>query len=230
MPKFISIVMPCLNEKDTVGICVENARRALDENGLAGEIIVADNGSTDGSREIALEKGAIVVEVKDKGYGNAYLGGLSRAQGPYIIIADSDATYDFFEIPKFVAKLDEGFEFVNGNRIGNLWSLKSLPTIHRYLGAIVLSGFLNVFFRTGLTDAHCGMRGITLEAIKKMGLKSQGMEFASEMLIKAKRADLKTTEVEIKYDPRSEGSKLNPLQDGLRHLNIILKFYFDRID
>lgn len=222
--------MPCLNEKETVGLCVEKAHQALDKNRFEGEVIVADNGSTDGSREIALDRGARVVEVKDKGYGNAYLVGLRATHGPYIIIADSDATYDFFEIPKFVAKLDEGFEFVNGNRIGNLWSLKALPTIHRYLGAIVLSGFLNIFFRTGLTDAHCGMRAFTSEALKKMDLKAQGMEFASEMLIKSKRAKLRTTEVEIKYDPRSEGSKLNPIRDGIRHVKTILKFYFNRIN
>lgn len=221
--------MPCLNEKETIVICVENARKSLELSGLPGEVIVADNGSTDGSRQIALDKGAIVVDVKEKGYGSAYLGGLSFVSGDYIIIADSDDTYDFFEIPKFIKKLDEGYEFVNGNRFGNLWSFKTLPVIHRYFGAIVLSSFLNLFFRTGLTDAHCGMRGLTREALKKMDLKCKGMEFASEMLIKAKWAKLKTTEVEIKYNPRSEGSKLNPLRDGMRHVKTILGFYLKRI-
>jgi glycosyltransferase involved in cell wall biosynthesis len=229
MIKTISVVMPCLNEKETIGECVKNARASLELNGFQGEVIVSDNGSTDGSRQIALDNGAIVVDVKEKGYGSAYLGGLKAATGDYIIIADSDNTYDFFEIPKFVRKLDEGFEFVNGNRFGNLWSLKSLPVIHRYFGAIVLSSFLNLFFRTGLTDAHCGMRGVTRTALVKMGLGCTGMEFASEMLIKGKRSKLKTTEVEIKYNPRSEGSKLNPLQDGLRHIKTILGFYFNRI-
>lgn len=229
MTKKVSVVMPCLNEKGTIGICVENARKSLELSGLPGEVIVADNGSTDGSRQIALDKGAIVVDVKEKGYGSAYLGGLSSVSGDYIIIADSDDTYDFFEIPKFIKKLDEGYEFVNGNRFGNLWSFKTLPVIHRYFGAIVLSSFLNLFFWTGLTDAHCGMRGLTKEALKKMDLKCKGMEFASEMLIKAKKAKLKTTEVEIKYNPRSEGSKLNPLQDGMRHIKTILGFYLERI-
>lgn len=222
--------MPCLNEKETLGLAVEKALKTLSDNGYAGEVIVADNGSTDGSKEIALEKKARVVEVPQKGYGSAYLGGLSATQGDYIIMADSDQTYDFLETPKFVEKLEQGFEFVNGNRFGNIWSLKALPTIHRYLGAIILSSFLNIFFRTGLTDAHCGMRGFTKEAFQKMDLKCPGMEFASEMLIKAKRVGLKTTEVPISYNPRSEGSKLNPIQDGWRHVKTILKFYFGRID
>jgi len=222
--------MPCLNEKETIGICVENARKALAQSSLSGEVIVADNGSTDGSRQIALDKGATVVDVKEKGYGSAYLGGLHAANGEYIVIADSDDTYDFFEIPKFIKKLDDGFEFVNGNRFGNLWSLKALPVMHRYFGAIALSSFLNMFFWTGLTDAHCGMRGFTKEALNKMELKCTGMEFASEMLIKAKKVKLKTTEVEIKYNPRCEGSKLNPLRDGMRHVKTILKFYLNRID
>ena len=222
--------MPCLNEKETIGICVQNAKKALEQNNLSGEVIVADNGSTDGSRQIALDKGAAVIDVKEKGYGSAYLGGLGSATGDYIIIADSDDTYDFFEIPKFVKKLDEGFEFVNGNRFGNLWSLKALPVLHRYFGAIALSSFLNLFFWTGLTDAHCGMRGLTKEAIEKMNLKCKGMEFASEMLIKAKKNKLRTTEVEIKYNPRSEGSKLNPLQDGIRHVKTILKFYLNGVN
>ena len=170
------------------------------------------------------------MDVPQKGYGSAYLGGLTVAQGDYIIMGDSDLTYDFLETPKFIEKLEQGYEFVNGNRFGNIWSLKALPTIHRYLGAIILSSFLNIFFRTGLTDAHCGMRGFTKEAFQKMNLKCSGMEFASEMLIKAKRAGLKTTEVAISYNPRSEGSKLNPIQDGWRHVKTILKFYFGRIN
>lgn len=226
----ISVVMPCLNEKETIGTCVENAKKSLELNGLSGEVVVADNGSTDGSRQIALDKGATVVDVIERGYGSAYLGGLSSARGDYIIIADSDDTYDFFEIPKFINKLNEGFDFVNGNRLGNLWSFKAIPVMHRYFGAIALSSFLNIFFWTGLTDAHCGMRGLTKEALRKMDLKCKGMEFASEMLIKAKRTKLKTTEVEIKYNPRSEGSKLNPIRDGIRHVKTILKFYLNRVD
>lgn len=222
--------MPCLNEKDTLGPSVEKALKSLADNGYPGEVIVADNGSTDGSREIALEKKARIVDVAQKGYGSAYLGGFSVAQGDYIIMGDSDLTYDFLETPKFIEKLEEGYEFVNGNRFGNIWSLKSLPVIHRYFGAISLSLFLNMFFRTGLTDAHCGMRGFTKEALQRMDLKCPGMEFASEMLIKAKRAGLKTTEVAISYNPRSEGSKLNPIQDGWRHVKTILKFYFGRIN
>lgn len=222
--------MPCLNEKETIGVCVDKAKLSLKQNNIEGEIIIADNGSTDGSKEIALEKGATVVDVRQKGYGSAYLGGLDAARGDYIIIADSDDTYDFFQIPKFVSKLDEGFEFVNGNRLGNIWSVKALPTIHRYLGAIVLSFFLNIFFRTGLTDAHCGMRAFTKEAFRKMGLKSTGMEFASEMIIRGKQAGLKTAEVDISYNPRSEGSKLNPIPDGIRHIKTILKFYLSGIN
>ncbi|MCL5004195.1 MAG: glycosyltransferase family 2 protein [Patescibacteria group bacterium] len=230
MSNFISVVMPCLNEKETIGLCVEKAKKSLQENGFEGEIIVADNGSDDGSKEIARQKEARVIEVANRGYGNAYLGGLKEARGNFLLIADSDDTYDFSEMPKFIEKLKDGYEFVNGNRIGNLWSLKSLPVIHRYFGAIILSGFLNVFFRTGLTDAHCGMRAFTKDAYLKMGLASPGMEFASEMLIRAKGAGLKTTEVEIKYNPRSEGSKLNPLGDGWRHIKTILRFYFQGVN
>lgn len=230
MSKFISVVMPCLNEKETIGLCIARALKSLSENQWSGEVVVADNGSTDGSAEIALKSGARVIHVSERGYGAAYLGGLKVALGDYLIIADSDDTYDFLEIPKFVQKLDQGYEFVNGNRLGNLWSLKSLPVIHRYLGAISLSLFLNLFFQTGLSDAHCGMRGFTKNAFQKMDLRAPGMEFASEMLIKAKKARLKTAEVFISYNPRSEGSKLNPIQDGWRHVKTILKFYLARVD
>lgn len=221
--------MPCLNERETIGACVRKARQSLSENNLSGEIVVADNGSTDGSKQIAKQEGARVVAVELKGYGAAYLGGLHSARGDYLIIGDSDDTYDFSLIPNFVAKLDEGFDFVNGNRLGNLLSLKSLPTLHRYLGAIVLSTFLNILFRTGLTDAHCGMRAFTRVAFQKMNLTCPGMEFASEMLIRAKRTHLKTAEIKIPYFPRSKGSKLNPLPDAARHIYTILLFYFHRV-
>lgn len=230
MDKTISVVMPCLNEAATIGLCVQKAKQSLKQNNFSGEVIVADNGSNDGSQEIARAAGATVVSVKEKGYGSAYLGGLKAAGGDYIIIADSDDTYDLADLAKFVNKLEEGFEFVNGNRFDNIWSLNSLPVIHRYFGAIVLSSFLNLLFRTGLTDAHCGMRAFTKEALEKMKLKSPGMEFASEMLIKAKKLNLKTCEVKIAYAPRSQGSKLSPLNDGLRHVKTILRFYLQGVN
>ena len=218
----VSVVMPCLNEEATIGVCIEKAQDALEKLGISGEVIVADNGSTDSSVTIAEESRARVVHQSLRGYGAAYLAGIAAARGKYIVIGDSDNTYDFKEINRFLQPLLNGAEFVMGSRfLGNILP-GAMPRLHRYLGNPVLTGILNLLFRTGVSDAHCGMRSFTREAYQRMELQTTGMEFASEMVIKAKKSDLKIEEVPITYYPRKGESKLNSFRDGWRHLRFML--------
>lgn len=214
----ISVVMPCLNEEKGIRICIEKAKLGIAETGYSGEIIVSDNGSTDNSVQIAYVAGARVVQQPKKGYGNAYLKGLEEASGKYIVIGDSDTTYDFGEIPRFIKHLEEGYDFVNGSRLRGEIKPGAMPWLHRYIGVPLLSGFLNLLFSTSVSDAHCGLRAFTSRAYEKMDLKSTGMEFASEMIISAGRNHLKIKEVPITYYPREGASKLNTFRDGWRHL------------
>lgn len=220
----ISIVMPCLNEIETIAICIEKARRVLGQNGYPGEVIVSDNGSTDGSIEAAERAGAWVVHQPLSGYGSACLKGFEEARGRYILMADSDNTYDFADMPRFMALLREGWEVVMGNRFRGHILPGAMPWHHRYIGNPVLSGLLNLFFNSGIGDAHCGMRAFTAEAWKRMRLQTTGMEFASEMVINAAKARLKITEVPITYYPRAGESKLNSFRDGWRHLRFMLMY------
>jgi len=217
----VSVVIPCLNEAENIEECVRRARRALGENGIDGEVVVADNASEDGSAELARAAGAIVVHEPRRGYGSAYLAGFGAARGKYIVMLDADLTYDFAEIPNFVAKLEEGAELVMGDRMDNIHP-GAMPWLHRYVGNPILTGILNVFFRTGVKDAHCGMRGFRRDILPRLDLRTTGMEFASEMVIRASKEKLDIRQVPIEYHPRGGESKLSTFSDGWRHLRFLL--------
>jgi glycosyltransferase involved in cell wall biosynthesis len=217
----VSVVIPCLNEAENIVECVTRARRVLAEHGLAGEVIVADNGSEDGSAELAREAGALVVHEPRRGYGSAYLAGFAAAKGDYVVMADADLTYDWNDIPRFVAKLDEGAQLVMGDRMDNIHP-GAMPWLHRYVGNPVLSGILNLFFRTGVRDAHCGMRGFRRDILPQLDLRTTGMEFASEMVIRASKEHLDIRQISIEYHPRGGESKLSSFRDGWRHLRFLL--------
>ena len=218
----VSVVMPCLNEEETIGTCIEKAQNTLSELGVQGEVVVADNRSTDASVEIAERLGARVVHQPLRGYGAAYLAGIAAAEGQYIIIGDSDDTYDFTDLERFITPLRNGYDFVIGNRLKGKILRGAMPPLHRYIGNPVLTGILNLLFRSGISDAHCGMRSFTQEAYQQMELQTTGMEFASEMVINATKANLKIAEVPITYYPREGESKLNSFRDGWRHLRFML--------
>jgi glycosyltransferase involved in cell wall biosynthesis len=217
----VSVVIPCLNEADHIAECVTAARRALDESGISGEVVVADNGSDDGSGEVAQAAGARVVHEPRRGYGSAYLAGFAAARGEFIVMADADLTYPFEEIPRFVCELQAGAELVMGDRMKGI-EPGAMPWHHRYIGNPVLTGILNLFFRTGVSDAHCGMRGIRRDVLPRLDLRTSGMEFASEMVIRAAKENLRISEFPIAYRPRSGESKLSSWRDGWRHLRFLL--------
>jgi glycosyltransferase involved in cell wall biosynthesis len=218
----VSVVIPCLDEAETIAECVTIARAVLDENQLDGEVIVVDNGSTDGSGDLARAAGARVVEERRRGYGSAYLAGLDAAAGDYIVMVDADLTYDFNEIPSFVRELDAGAELVVGNRMSGVQP-GAMPWLSR-VGNPVLSGFLNALHRTNVGDAHCGMRALRRSILPTLNLRTVGMEFASEMVIRATREHLDVREIPIELHPRVGESKLSPFRDGWRHLRLILVY------
>src|SRR5689334_23721013 len=220
-PPLVSVVIPCLNEAETITECVTRARAALEANGLHGEVVVADNGSDDGSPELARGAGATVVHEPRRGYGSAYLAGFAAARGEYIVMADADLTYDWNDIPRFVKQLDDGAQLVMGDRMDNIHP-GAMPWLHRYVGNPVLSGILNGFFRTGVKDAHCGMRGFRRDVLPRLDLRTTGMEFASEMVIRASKEKLRIAEFPIEYHPRGGESKLSSWRDGWRHLRFLL--------
>jgi glycosyltransferase involved in cell wall biosynthesis len=217
----VSVVIPCLNEAENIEECVSRARRVLAEAGLSGEVIVADNGSDDGSPELAKNAGALVVHEPRRGYGSAYLAGFAAARGEYVVMADADLTYDWNEIPHFVEELEQGADLVMGDRMDNIHP-GAMPWLHRYVGNPVLSGILNLFFRTGVRDAHCGMRGFRREILPTLDLRTTGMEFASEMVIRASKEKLDIRQIPIEYHPRGGESKLSSFRDGWRHLRFLL--------
>jgi glycosyltransferase involved in cell wall biosynthesis len=219
----VSVVIPCLNEAESIAQCVRAARRVLDEHGIAGEVIVADNGSDDGSGELARAAGATVVEEPRRGYGSAYLAGFAAARGDYVVMIDADLTYDFDEIPRFVHELDEGAELVMGNRLSGVQP-GAMNTLSR-VGNPILSGFLNLLFRTPVGDAHCGMRALRRDVLPRLALQATGMEFASEMVIRAARAHLEIRELPIALRRREGESKLSPFRDGWRHLRLMLLYH-----
>lgn len=220
----ISVVIPCLNEEETIGMCLEKVKRVFSENRLKGEIVVVDNNSRDKSSQIANECGAMVVFQPIRGYGAAYIKGLAQAKGKYIIIADGDNTYDFQEITIFLTFLRDGYDFVMGSRFKGKIHKNSMPFLNQYLGNPILSGLCRLFFQTKLSDIHCGMRGFSKAAYERMNLKCLGMEFATEMIMEALQKKLKIKEVPIEYHPRKGESKLRPFQDGWRHLRFMLLF------
>jgi hypothetical protein len=217
----VSVVIPCLNEAESIERCVIAAWSALDDHGLPGEVIVVDNGSTDRSGLIARDAGARVIHETRRGYGQAYLAGLAAARGLYIVMADADLTYDFRDIPRFVEQLEDNGQFVIGNRMANIHP-GAMPWLHRYVGNPLLTGILNIFFGTGVKDAHCGMRAIRRDALSKLDLRTTGMEFASEMVVRAAKEDLDVREIPIAYHPREGQSKLSTFRDGWRHLRFLL--------
>jgi glycosyltransferase involved in cell wall biosynthesis len=217
----VSVVIPCLNEAENIEECVTRAWTAMNGAGIPGEVVVADNNSTDGSGEIAAAAGARVVHEARPGYGSAYLAGFAAARGEYIVMADADLTYDFAEIPRFVSALDKGAQLVMGDRMDNIHP-GAMPWLHRYVGNPVLTGILNVFFKTGVSDAHCGMRGFRRDILPILDLRTTGMEFASEMVIRASKEKLRISEFPIEYHPRGGESKLSSFRDGWRHLRFLL--------
>jgi glycosyltransferase involved in cell wall biosynthesis len=217
----VSVVIPCLNEEASIQRCVSEARKALEGQGWDGEVIVADNGSDDRSAQLAKQAGALVIHEPRRGYGSAYRAGFAAAQGEYIVMADADLTYDFCDIPRFVTKLDEGADLVMGDRMSGIQP-GAMPWLHRYVGNPLLTGILNLFFRTGVRDAHCGMRAIRRSALPALDLRTTGMEFASEMVIRAGKERLAIEEIPISYHPREGESKLSSFRDGWRHLRFLL--------
>lgn len=224
----VSVVMPCLNEEETLGTCIEKAQSTLKALDVRGEVVVADNGSTDASVAIAERLGARVVHQPTRGYGAAYLAGFAAAQGQYIVMGDSDDTYDFTDLARFITPLREGYDLVMGNRFKGEILPGAMSWSHRYIGNPILSGILRFLFGTSISDSHCGMRAFTAEAYKRMELQTPGMEFASEMVIKAVTEGLKIHEIPITYSPRAGESKLNSIRDAVRHLRFMLKYKFFR--
>jgi glycosyltransferase involved in cell wall biosynthesis len=222
----ISVVIPCLNEAKTIAACVDKALEAFKRAGIRGEVVVADNGSTDGSADIATAHGARVVRVPLKGYGSALRRGMEEARGDFIILGDADGSHDFLELPLFVDKWRAGYEFVVGNRFQGQIKDGAMAWHHRHIGTPALSGLLNLFFRTGVGDINCGMRGLTRDLSRRLDLRTTGMEFASESLIKAAKLRARLTEVPITMWPdlRNGPPHLRPFRDGWRHLRFILLY------
>ena len=216
--------MPCLNEAETVATCVRAARQSLLRLGVAGEVIVADNGSTDGSREFAAHAGARVVPVAEKGYGAALRGGIAAARGAYIIMGDADDSYDFSHIDPFLERLRAGYDLVMGDRFRGGVDRGAMPFLHKYVGNPVLSGIGRLFFSTQVHDFHCGLRGFRRDAAMELDLKTPGMEFASELVVKASLKDMKITEVPttLRVAGRSRPPHLRSFRDGWRHLRFLL--------
>jgi glycosyltransferase involved in cell wall biosynthesis len=217
----VSVVIPCLNEAENIEACVHAALEAIVRMGVHGEVVVADNNSEDDSARLAERAGARVVVERRRGYGSAYLAGFEASRGRYIVMADADLTYDFEEIPRFVAALEEGAEMVIGDRMDNIQP-GAMTWSHRYIGNPVLTGLLNLFFRTGISDAHCGMRALRRDVLPRLDLRTTGMEFASEMVIRASKEKLRIAEFPIEYHPRGGESKLSTMRDGWRHLRFLL--------
>lgn len=225
MPEF-TILMPCLNEDATISACITKARRAITRLSLDAEILIADNGSRDKSVEIARSLGARVVDVAEKGYGNALLAGIRYAHGTYVIMADADDSYDFSDLDPFVQKLREGYDLVVGNRFKGGIEANAMPWLHRYLGNPILSFIGRLFFRINLGDFHCGYRGFLRQAMLASGLTAPGMEFASEMIVKTALHRFRITEVSTKLYPdgRSRPPHLRTWRDGWRHLRFLLLY------
>jgi len=219
----VSVVMPCLNEAETLETCIRKALDFFARSRVSGEVVVADNGSTDGSIDIARGAGARVVHVEKKGYGNALMGGFEAAKGKYLIMGDADDSYDFQNLMPFIEKLRAGYDVVMGNRFRGGIKKGAMPWHHRYIGNPVLTGVLNLFFRSGIGDAHCGLRGLSREAFNGLHLRTTGMEFASEMVVKAAYR-LKMTEVPTVLSPdgRSRPPHLRSFRDGWRHLRFLM--------
>jgi glycosyltransferase involved in cell wall biosynthesis len=222
----LSILMPCLNEAETLGACIKKAQKALESLNVQGEVVIADNGSTDGSPEIATSLGARVVHVAEKGYGSALLGGIKAARGKYIIMGDADDSYDFTNLGPFLEKLRAGYDLVMGNRFKGGIAPHAMPPLHKYLGNPVLTGIGRLFFRSPCGDFHCGLRGFSKAAIQRLDLRMTGMEFASETVVKASLHGLRIAEVPttLSVDGRNRPPHLRSWRDGWRHLRFLLLY------
>lgn len=226
----VSIVIPCLNEAETLPACIEKARRSLSEYTIIGEIIVADNGSTDGSQALAAELGACVINVDAKGYGNALMGGIAAARGKYVIMGDADDSYDFLETPKFIEKLREGHDLVQGCRLpsgGGRIMPQAMPFLHRWLGNPLFSWMARKWFHAPIHDVYCGLRGFTKEHYERLDQRCTGMEFATEMIIKSSLHNARIAEVPITLHPdgrRSHKPHLRTARDGWRTLRFFLMY------
>ena len=226
MPTELSIILPCLNEERTVGRCIAQARSFLADCNINGEVILADNGSTDRSVSIAESGGAVIVQVQQKGYGSALRGGFEAAKGKYIIMADADESYDLLNLMPFVEKLRDGYDLVMGNRFRGGIKKGAMPWHHKYIGNPILSFLGQLFFKTPVKDFHCGLRGFTKAAVKKMNLQTTGMELASEIVIKSSILGMKVCEVPTTLSPdgRNRPPHLRSFRDGWRHLRFLLLF------
>lgn len=222
----LSIVMPCLNEAETLEVCIKKAKSFFENEKISGEVVISDNGSTDGSQEIAIKNGARLVHAIEKGYGAALLEGIKNAHGKYIIMGDADDSYDFLNLFPFLTELRNGCDLVMGNRFKGGIKKGAMPFIHKYLGNPVLSFIGRLFFKIKIKDFHCGLRGFTKEAFQKMELHTSGMEFASEMVVKAALHKMKIVEVPTTLSPdgRSRPPHLRTWRDGWRHLRFLLMF------
>jgi glycosyltransferase involved in cell wall biosynthesis len=222
----VSVILPCLNEAETVGTCVTKAVDTLRRLGVQGEVIVVDNGSTDGSQEIAGQRGARVVHEPRRGYGSALMRGADESRAPFIIMADADDSYDLTDLERFIGALRGGADLVMGSRRRGTIEPGAMPWLHRWIGNPLLSGILNFLFRANISDAHCGMRAFTKDAYRRMQLQTTGMEFASEMVIKAALGNMRIAEIPITLHPdgRSRPPHLRSFRDGWRHLRFMLLF------
>lgn len=220
----VTVVMPCLNEARTVATCVRKAKNCLEQLGVNGEVVIADNGSTDGSQDLARAAGARVINAERRGYGAALQAGIAAARGRYVLMGDADDSYDFTNLGPFIEKLRSGDELVMGNRFKGGIKPGAMPWLHRYIGNPVLTGVLNLFFKTPIGDAHCGLRGFRKDAYLKLGLTTTGMEFASEMVVKASLLKQKISEVPTTLSPdgRDRAPHLRSFRDGWRHLRFLL--------
>jgi glycosyltransferase involved in cell wall biosynthesis len=220
----VSVVIPCLDEEETVGSCIRKVAAFFKKNNLKGEILVVDNGSADSSARIAHNEGARVIMEPARGYGAAYLRGFREANGRYIAMADADDTYDLAQIGDFLKPLQQGYDMVIGSRFKGKMHRGAMPWANRYIGNPILTGLYKLFFKTDLTDIHCGMRSFTRQAYQRLNLHCLGMEFASEMMLEALRKKIKIKEIPIEYYPRKGSSKLRPIKDAWRHLRFMLLF------
>ena len=222
----VSVVMPCLNESETLAVCIEKAQRSFRDHGIRGEVVIADNGSSDGSQAIARRLGARVVSVEAKGYGSALMGGIAECKGTYIVMGDADDSYDFSHVPLFLEKLRSGSDLVMGNRFQGGIALNAMPMLHKYLGNPVLTQIGRLFFKAPCGDFHCGLRGFSKAAYEKMDLRTTGMEFATEMVVKATLLGMSISETPttLSVDGRSRPPHLRTWRDGWRHLRFMLLY------
>ena len=224
MEQELTILIPCLDEEKTIGICINKAKQFMQSNNINGEVLVTDNGSKDNSKKIALQLGARVVDAKERGYGNALIYGTKQAKGKYTIMGDADDSYNFLELMPILEKLREGNDFVIGNRFKGKMQKNAMPLLHKYIGTPIISWIGRKKFKIQIGDFNCGLRGYNTKRITVLNCKCPGMEYATEMIIKASQANLKIVEVPINFykDGRNKKPHLRTIRDGIRHLKILL--------